>query len=359
MPHNPRTDHLGLPLPHLENQIDEDNPRLGQALSLLDANAAEQDAALSSLSSRAQTLEGKSASLEGRASALESRATAQENRSLGLARDVDTLTNNVQTAYNKAVEAKNAIPGITTPATPGLLPPLGLPGQVPKVSADGQRAEWRYSSVPTPKRQVITESGTFTTPVSGIYTLTLIAGGGAGGGGNGNGGGQGGATSVGMADDTVSAVGGSGGAAGYTAYGGGGAGAAGQIVRERRKIPANVSLEIIIGAGGIPGTSTSGAGAGPDGGRRTPMYQPGQGAAGAQSASLFNVMAWPGNYMSTAGANGTPTGLGHGGGGGGGRGSSGTYENPLPGLGVDGSQGGNGGTGGAGGPGAVIIEWEE
>ena len=80
------------------------------------------------------------------------------------------------------------------------------------------------------RKQTITQSGTFTAPVSGTYRITCIGGGGGGGGGGkwqkrgGYGGKQGGSTSFGA---LLTAIGGSGGGGGGAESAGGANGAAG------------------------------------------------------------------------------------------------------------------------------------
>lgn len=79
-----RTEHLNLPLPSLENELQEDCPRIGEALQGLDANAAEHQSALAGLDERATTLEGRAGTLEHRATELESRAGELEGRASAL-----------------------------------------------------------------------------------------------------------------------------------------------------------------------------------------------------------------------------------------------------------------------------------
>lgn len=63
MPVDEKTPHLKLPLPHQENHLEDDLPRLRQSLEDLDANAEDQGVALNGLSLRATTLEARTEGL--------------------------------------------------------------------------------------------------------------------------------------------------------------------------------------------------------------------------------------------------------------------------------------------------------
>lgn len=208
--------------------------------------------------------------------------------------------------------------------------------------------------------EVIETSGTYTTPVSGWYKITVIGGGGGGGGG------------VWQGSYSV----------------GGGGGASGSCRAFYKEIDAQSTLDIIIGAGGAGGSPTasglsggdttvtlgtetitaSGGGAGEGG-----NYKPGLGGAivvddgfGGQGASggsgnWMSITVTGGGNGGNGGHNGTAYGSGGGGGGGGSQditvvgpgGMGGTGNGENGGSGVVSS----GGSGGAGGAGAVILEY--
>ena len=77
---------LGLPLPDLSNMQDEDVPRIGQALTMLDAHAQSVDAALEQESAaRKEGDANLAAALEQYARENDARLTAAENKTPGLA----------------------------------------------------------------------------------------------------------------------------------------------------------------------------------------------------------------------------------------------------------------------------------
>ena len=83
-----RTQHLNLPVPSLENELQEDCPRIREALQVLDTNAGDQKAEISGLEKLTDE-QGKSlSSLEGRATELENRAAACEGRTSALEKGV-------------------------------------------------------------------------------------------------------------------------------------------------------------------------------------------------------------------------------------------------------------------------------
>jgi hypothetical protein len=253
----------------------------------------------------------------------------------------------------------------------------GEPGQVLIKQNDGSIA-WGIVDGTFTARVVLTTSGAWVAPVSGWYRIMVVGGGGGGGKGGaigadvgGLGGGQGGQSSF---DDIVASGGdgGGGGAsnaakAGYSG-GGGGAGGPGEVVIFYAHLTKGQSCAIVIGAGGIGATATTGTmvggdGAGPKGGKGGGQaWQGGQGAARGQSGDNATYGSVGGN-----GGNGSDNGTGYGGGGGGGGGSDPHFPNDVGhgGYGVDGASDGseptsttNGGNGGNGGNGAVIIEYK-
>ena len=224
-------------------------------------------------------------------------------------------------------------------------------------------------------REEITTSGTWTAPITGVYRVTCIGGGGAGGnGGNtgqgGKAGTQGGTTSFG---GYVSAAGGhSGGGGGSSAEGGGGA--AGAVVTDFVSLTEGDSISIAIGAGGVaPSSGTSGSVNGEDGSGGAKGGVQSKGGQGAQSSygsgnSGANYVLVSSATFGTVcpgaigGSNGTP----YGGGGGGARGS---YTAYYPNYSASGGGNGQAGAtitanntpnppkGGDGGNGAVVIEY--
>ncbi len=74
-----KTDHLHLPLPDLDNTLEDDCPRIAGALRAVDAHAGQADGRLDAVEDRATELEGRATSLEGRASSLEGRADATDS----------------------------------------------------------------------------------------------------------------------------------------------------------------------------------------------------------------------------------------------------------------------------------------
>ena len=73
-----KTDHLNLPLPNLDNALEDDCPRIVEAFRAVDAHAAAADGRLDDVEERATALEGRASSLEGRASAAEAQQTATD-----------------------------------------------------------------------------------------------------------------------------------------------------------------------------------------------------------------------------------------------------------------------------------------
>lgn len=229
-------------------------------------------------------------------------------------------------------------------------------------------------------KQVITTSQTFTAPVDGTYRVTCIGGGGGGGrggasGAGGSGGGQGQTTSFGS---YVSADGGAGGGGGgglsltsiRSDGGGGGGGACGKVEWDYISLIQGQIVTIIIGNGGIGGTTTTinnsgGDGSGPSNeiGRGGPgAGHGGGGAIGAGNGGPSNPDSdlVPQGARPSIGGSGSINNTGYGSGGGGG---SGADVVNFDSGGAGGNRGGaqtvtnQGGIGGAGTSGAIILEY--
>lgn len=216
-------------------------------------------------------------------------------------------------------------------------------------------------------RVVVTTSGDWIAPKSGVYKVVLIGGGGGGGkgGGPGNntggsGGGGGGATSFGTYG---SAVGGGGGGGGGI-YGGGGGGGCGQVSEYYVNLNANQSISVTIGAGGVGASAVNTAS--PNGLNGTGTLAGyggtnGAGGSGGAGASTGGSLA-SSRSGGTGGSGGySPWSYGSGGGGGGA-----AYESSVNSSGgqagsshavAGGSGDSAGGNGGRGAPGAVIIHY--
>lgn len=213
----------------------------------------------------------------------------------------------------------------------------------------------------TKKIVVLTSSGAFHAPAAGDYRVTCIGGGGAGGAGGAssiNGGGQGGTTTF----KDVSAVGGSGGGNGRPALGGyggatsGGSGQAGKVVVGYVHLEHNEIVNYIVGAGGIAGASTTGSGAGPEGGPAANCnWIVGGGARGASHGIVGRGSH--DNQGANFGGGGDSNGTGYGGGGPGGNAVQSVQPVQLTGPDGAGSTNTSTGAGGNGGNGAIILEF--
>jgi hypothetical protein len=260
---------------------------------------------------------------------------------------------------------------------------IGIPGGTVGVDAEatansdnlitsGGVALAQFGSEPVYEHEVIIEeSQTWTAPVTGLYKVTVIGGGGSGGTLGYTHGGKGGLKGGTTTFKDLSAHGGAGGGGGGAGTPGsaGGGGGAGEVKTKIFFLMQGESIEIIIGAGGpaVAGqniTSTLGS-AGEDsevmeGGREVPLTGGGEGAGfinerGGESAAK----TYP-TYGYQKGGDGGTNGTEYGNGGGG---SSGTYNNIQ-------AQGGRAkgnaspgdsynaeGSSGEGGDGAVIIQY--
>lgn len=224
------------------------------------------------------------------------------------------------------------------------------------------RLETAEAKLSTTKRIVVlTSSGAFHAPVAGDYRVTCIGGGGAGGAGGAssiNGGGQGGTTTF----KDVSAAGGSGGGNGRPAIGGyggatsGGSGQAGKVVVGYVHLEDNEIVNYIVGAGGIAGASTTGSGAGPEGGPAANCnWIVGGGARGASHGIVGRGSH--DNQGANFGGGGDSNGTGYGGGGPGGNAVQNVQPVQLTGPDGAGSTNTSTGAGGNGGNGAIILEF--
>lgn len=237
------------------------------------------------------------------------------------------------------------------------------------------------------KKDIVTVSGIYTTPVSGKYKITIIGGGGAGGSGGtggtgyasaGHGGGGGGTTSVVIGDKTFSALGGGGGSGG--SHGGsGGGGGSGKVAVLEMLLEAGTSISCTIGAGGTPGPNTHCTTYADQCGKGTFGGRPTYGSSQNWSASwMGQVLGGDGQTRGgdgigvSGGAGGAGFGAsnGTGYGGGGGSGVYSGYGNSQGWLGNPGGDNGSTGSatyvnnnttthnpGGAGGQGAVFFEY--
>ena len=213
----------------------------------------------------------------------------------------------------------------------------------------------------TKKIVVLTSSGAFHAPAAGDYRVTCIGGGGAGGAGGAssiNGGGQGGTTTF----KDVSAAGGSGGGNGRPAIGGyggatsGGSGQAGKVVVGYVHLEHNEIVDYIVGAGGLAGASTTGSGAGPEGGPAANCnWIVGGGARGASHGIVGRGSH--DNQGANFGGGGDSNGTGYGGGGPGGNAIQSVTPVQLTGPDGAGSTNTSTGAGGNGGNGAIILEF--
>ena len=79
-----KTTYLKLPLPSIDNELEDDCPRLEAALKILDGHASAGDARLESVETRAGNLEQRAASNEGAVGSLADRANSLEGRATTL-----------------------------------------------------------------------------------------------------------------------------------------------------------------------------------------------------------------------------------------------------------------------------------
>jgi len=251
-----------------------------------------------------------------------------------------------------------------------------LPGDPTRVQA---AIEALLDVMSSNTRQVITASGTWSAPVTGVYQVTCIGGGGGGGAGcgcgsetsdqiGGEGGGAGGTTTFGTISAGGGHGGGGGGSKGGSDIGGAGGGGGSGLVRTAYvSLTAGASVAVQIGAGGTGATTATAttdgaAGSGTSGGAGGLIGRGGQGGGpDGQHGMSAAYCSYPG-----VGGNGGCNGTGYGSGGGGGASdcTSAPTATATGGLaGENGSPGGptvsqySGGYGGNGGPGAVIVEY--
>lgn len=391
-----KTAHLQLPLPHLDNTIDEDCPRVRQALTQVDGHAEQTDRALQQHDAALSTLSEQNALMGVRQDSLERQV--EQNRE-DIASNVprpatpDDL-GMVRVGQGISVDETGLISTepvtLATPGAPGIVQVgAGLEVTLPTEAAEGEEA-------PTPgilslgahasegpdaygkgdfqfyghvkltdnfeeetaakdgvaisargvkdawdrlfgvvKGQTITTSGTWTVPETGNYTVSCV-----GGGGNGGGGGAGYGTRN----------------FAFASGGGGGGGGAGKTVTMSLSLTKGEVIPITIGS--ASGTTSFGAyisalggGAGGGGGNGSARYEYGYdggnnvvnasgGAGGAAGVTYAGA--------STAGASGTGRIHDNGSVAGGVGGNGGTSINGIYGNGGHGGQGGSASLGGYG-----------
>ena len=405
-----KTAHLQLPLPHLDNTIDEDCPRARQALTQVDGHAEQTDRALQQHDAALSTLSEQNALMGVRQDSLERQV--EQNRE-DIASNVprpatpDDL-GMVRVGQGISVDETGLISTepvtLATPDAPGIVQVgAGLEVTLPAEAAEGEEAPTPgilslgahasedpdaygkgdfqfYGHVkltddfeePTAakdgvgispvgvkkawdrlfgvvKGQTITTSGTWTVPETGNYTVSCVGGGNGGGGGSGYG--------------TRNYA--------FASGGGGGGGGAGQTVTMSLSLTKGTAIPVTIGS--ASGTTSFGAyisalggGAGGGGGNGSADYSYDEGethttASGGAGGGAGTTYAG----ASTAGASGT--GLIHtkGSVAGGAGGNGGTSINGIYGNGGHGGQGGSaslsvygyisGSAGTAGTQGCVII----
>ncbi|MFR8276058.1 MAG: hypothetical protein ACLU98_06865 [Desulfovibrio fairfieldensis] len=403
-----KTAHLQLPLPHLDNTIDEDCPRVRQALTQVDGHAEQtdralqqHDAALSILSEQNALMGVRQDSLERQieqnrediASNVPRPATPDKLGMVQIGQGISVDENGVISTEPVTLATPDA-PGtvqvgegleVTLPTeaaegeeaqTPGILS-LGAhasenpdaygkgdfqfyghvkltdnfeEGTAAKdgvaISAKGVKDAWdRLLNLQS--EVVITSSGNWTVPETATYSVTCVGGGGRGGNG-------GGGTYITL----------SGGSIRCAAGGGGGGGGAGQVVTRNINLTKGTEIACVIGGPSSPtafGTHVTalGGGDGGNGGDGTATQNTMQGGGGGAAGVTY------GSTATAGGTGGTRVDLGgyypSASGGGGGAGGI-TSWSPYG----DGGRGGNGGNvsypnksggagGGAGSQGCIMI----
>jgi hypothetical protein len=294
-----------------------------------------------------------------------------------------------------AANIRTAIDAVITPRLPDLSPyalktytltpttPIKVSGNLGAGISISLDTTWLASlqTLGATDRITLTTSQSWTVPVTSIYTVQIIAGGGGGGKGAtdlyGRGGEKGGDSSF----SGMVATGGSGGAGG-SYHDGGGGGQAGSVLTRMVFLTKGTVAVATIGAGGAASTtlysvySGSSNGEGVSGGQAavtTARGTGGQGAPGAGNGGPLLItnaaeQTYTGGIGGSGGVNGTSTSYGNGGGGGGGSGKA-SLEIHNHGKGgraaLGASHGGDAigrdvsGNGGAGGKGAVIIDYRK
>lgn len=393
-----KTAHLQLPLPHLDNTIDEDCPRVRQALTQVDGHAEQTDRALQQHDAALSTLSEQNALMGVRQDSLERQV--EQNREdiasnvprpatpddLGMVRvgqgiSVDETglisTEPVTLATSDAPGIVQVGAGleVTLPAeaaegeeapTPGILSLRAHASETPDaygkgdfqfyghvkltddfeeptaakdgvgISPVGVKKAW--DRIMGAKEQAtITTSRSWIVPETATYSVTCIGGGGRGGNGG---------------SGTYITI--SGGSVHCAAGGGGGGGGAGQVVTRNISLTKGTEIDCVIGGSSSPTTfgthvTALGGGDGGNGGNGTATRDRMQGGGGGAAGATY------GSTAAAGGTGGTRADLGgyypSASGGGGGAGGI-TSWSPYG----DGGRGGNGGyvsypntSGGAGG----------
>ena len=393
-----KTAHLQLPLPHLDNTIDEDCPRVRQALTQVDDHAEQTDRALQQHDAALSTLSEQNALMGVRQDSLERQV--EQNREdiasnvprpatpddLGMVRvgqgiSVDETglisTEPVTLATSDAPGIVQVGAGleVTLPAeaaeggeapTPGILSLRAHASETPDaygkgdfqfyghvkltddfeeptaakdgvgISPVGVKKAW--DRIMGAKEQAtITTSRSWIVPETATYSVTCIGGGGRGGNGG---------------SGTYITI--SGGSVHCAAGGGGGGGGAGQVVTRNISLTKGTEIDCVIGGSSSPTTfgthvTALGGGDGGNGGNGTATRDRMQGGGGGAAGATY------GSTAAAGGTGGTRADLGgyypSASGGGGGAGGI-TSWSPYG----DGGRGGNGGhvsypntSGGAGG----------
>lgn len=393
-----KTAHLQLPLPHLDNTIDEDCPRVRQALTQVDGHAEQTDRALQQHDAALSTLSEQNALMGVRQDSLERQI--EQNRE-DIASNVprpatpDDL-GMVRVGQGISVDETGLISTepvtLATPDAPGIVQVgAGLEVTLPTEAAEGEEAptpgilslrahasedpeeygkgdfqfyghvkltddfeeptaakdgvgispvgvKKAWDRIMGAKEQVtITTSRSWIVPETATYSVTCIGGGGRGGNGG---------------SGTYITI--SGGSIRCAAGGGGGGGGAGQVVTRNISLTKGTEIDCVIGGSSSPTTfgthiTALGGGDGGNGGNGTATRDHMQGGGGGAAGTTY------GSTAAAGGTGGTRADLGgyypSASGGGGGAGGI-TSWSPYG----DGGRGGNGGyvsypntSGGAGG----------
>ena len=393
-----KTAHLQLPLPHLDNTIDEDCPRVRQALTQVDGHAEQTDRALQQHGASLSTLSEQNALMGVRQDSLERQV--EQNRE-DIASNVprpatpDDL-GMVRVGQGISVDETGLISTepvtLATPDAPGIVQVgAGLEVTLPAEAAEGEEAptpgilslrahasedpeeygkgdfqfyghvkltddfeeptaakdgvgispvgvKKAWDRIMGAKEQVtITTSRSWIVPETATYSVTCIGGGGRGGNGG---------------SGTYITI--SGGSIRCAAGGGGGGGGAGQVVTRNISLTKGTEIDCVIGGSSSPTTfgthiTALGGGDGGNGGNGTATRDLMQGGGGGVAGATY------GSTAAAGGTGGTRADLGgyypSASGGGGGAGGI-TSWSPYG----DGGRGGNGGyvsypntSGGAGG----------
>ena len=386
-----KTAHLQLPLPHMDNTIDEDCPRVRQALTQVDGHAEQTDRALQQHDAALSTLSEQSALMGVRQDSLERQI--EQNREdiasnvprpatpkdLGMVRIgqgisvdetglISTEPVTLATPDAPGIVQVGAGLEVTLPAeaaegeeapTPGILSlgahasessgkygqgAAGIYGHVRvtdnfeeenasaaqgvAISPSGVKIAWDRILL-AKQNSIILTSGTWTVPETGTYKVVCVGGGGNGGSGSGS--------AYGWSSGTL-----------YTATGGGGGGGgAGQVITQTLSLTKDQQIAVTIGGPGGGETSfgtyitASGGGNGGAGEQGGGIYSSGDG--GAPQLSLHRA-AYGGaagtSYGSLASAGGNGSWTGSRGASGGAGGSGGTSFDPAGEYGHGGSGGG-------------------